>query len=68
MSDDQFVRYCESMTETPRCGATPRQMERLCRLSGHVDWANEWKDAPNGVYDGYKNAIVAMIDTYRSKA
>ena len=66
-SDDEFLSYCHSMTSTDRCGVTPKQMARLCELSGRLEYAEEWRDLPNEVYDGYKNVVSIMVADARRK-
>lgn len=51
MTDEEFLIYCDSMADTPRCGFAPSNVARLVRLAGQEEWAKHWEGKPVGVYD-----------------
>lgn len=58
MSDSEFLTYCDSMADTPRCGFVPVHIARLAKLAGMSDdIVSSWENTPNGVFDMDRHAI-----------
>ena len=45
MTDEVFISYCESHSETPRAGFVPEHIGRILRLAGAVKEAEKWENA-----------------------
>lgn len=67
MTDEEFLAYCESHAETPRCGFVPKQIARLQRMAGYDKLAEQWEAEPNQVIDCDRNQIRQLIADARSR-
>ena len=67
MNDNEFLDYCEAMTETPDCGFVPSNIARLLRLAGHEAEAAEWDKAPVAVHRGYHSAVRRHVGEARAR-
>jgi hypothetical protein len=68
MSDEEFLLYCVTHSETPRCGFVPAQIARLARLSGKPELAADWDALPNEVYNMSPEAICHHVNLARELA
>lgn len=73
MGDDEFLRYCDSMADTPRCGFAPCHVARLVRLAGYDERAAaQWEARPTDVYDmdpdDIRKAVNAALAKVRAPA
>jgi len=61
MDDQEFLLYCETMTNTERCGFVPKNIARLMRLAGQPDQASAWENQPNRIIDHCHEAISNLV-------
>ena len=61
MPDEEFLNYCESHSETPRCGFVPDHIVRLASLAKKPALAALWKPLPNGVYSFEEDQIKELV-------
>lgn len=67
MSDEGFLRYCDSHSETPRCGFVPQQIAHLLRLSGREAAAQAWDAEQNYIVNCTEDAIKGLVKLARSE-
>jgi hypothetical protein len=67
VSDDEFLAYCEGMTETERCGFVPANIARLLRLAGHEKAAAQWDAQPLRIVSNCHEAISRHVKEARSR-
>lgn len=68
MTDDEFLRYCETHAETPRCGFVPAQLKRLCEMAGAKPAiVAYWDKQENRVIDCTKADILALVKKARGR-
>lgn len=67
MTDEEFLDYCESMTETPRCGFVPSNIARLLRLAGRGEWAALWDKEGIRIVDGIHDEIRKYVKEARER-
>lgn len=68
MSDEEFLRYCDGMADTPRCGFVPQNLERLTRLAGRDVEADFWAKEPNCIVDADRDVIRRIVGQARTRA
>ena len=61
MSDEEFLDYCDGMTETERCGFVPKQLARLLRLAGEEALAIQWEAQPNQIVDHIHDDVTRLV-------
>lgn len=61
MGDQEFLVYCSSMADTPRCGFTPTLIARLLRLAGREDEAATWDRQPVQVINADREVIRGLV-------
>ena len=61
MDDTEFLSYCDSHAETPRCGFVPAQIARLLRLANYVHAAEQWEMVSNRVVDCNEEDIKKLV-------
>jgi hypothetical protein len=67
MTDEQFLSYCDSMTQTDRCGFVPKNIARLLRLAGEGHKAAEWEDEPNRVVSNCHEGVKRAVEMARAR-
>jgi hypothetical protein len=67
MSDRDFLLYCETHAETPRCGFTPDQIARLFRLAGNDNRAALWAMQPAGVFNCDPESVLYLVEEARER-
>jgi hypothetical protein len=67
MTDKEFLDYCESMAETPRCGFVPSNIARLLRLAGDEETAKQWDPEHHRVVDGCHEAVRHLTKKARER-
>jgi len=43
MTDEEFIRYCDTHCESPRAGFIVEQIVRILTLAGETELAESWK-------------------------
>ncbi len=67
MNDQEFLDYCEAHAETPRCGFTPAQLARLCRMIGKDEAAEGWEKTLPGVINCSEQDIKQAVSLARQR-
>jgi hypothetical protein len=67
MSDDEFLSYCDTHADTPRCGFVPAQLSRLYALAGDQEMAAQWRVVPNQVINGDYSTIKELVKSARRR-
>lgn len=67
MTDQEFLDYCEVHSETPRCGFTPAQLARLCRLIGNEKAAEGLEKTLPGVVNCSEQDIKWAVSRARAR-
>lgn len=64
MNDREFLDYCRTHAETPRCGFTPDQLARLSTLMGDhgIHMVEYWRADDRAVVECGRPGINYMID------
>jgi hypothetical protein len=62
MTDEEFLAYCSLHAITPRCGFTPEQLNRLCRLAGRDEEADYWSTQPNQIVNCREHVIHGLVE------
>lgn len=65
MKSEEFLNYCATHAETPRCGFTPEQLARLADLAGRTVIAHEWRNTRHGVYGKDRQVITNTVAAAR---
>lgn len=67
MSDEEFLSYCDSHAETPRCGFVPAHIARLLKLSGVGDDSDieAWLSKPIQIINCDQDQIKALVSAAR---
>ena len=70
MTDAEFLDYCETHSETPRCGFTPASIARLLRLAGDEKRADVWILiwGPNDVVNCDRGSVKEAVAVARNIA
>lgn len=67
MGDQEFLNYCDSHSETQRCGFVPEQIARLAQLAGKPGIAEIWDEKPFRVYEMDGDEIREFVDQARTR-
>jgi hypothetical protein len=67
MSDEEFLRYIESMCNTPDAGVVPAHIARLYALSGDEQQAAAWREAPLRVIRREHAALRTLVRAARER-
>lgn len=68
MNDEEFLRYCESMADTPRCGMVPEHVARLAKLAGVASpMVALIENVPLEVIDCDHDGVRAMVTLARER-
>lgn len=70
MTDDEFLRYCHSHADTPRCGFVPEQIARLLRLAAPDECARDierWEQTPPRVVNCDPEQICGLVEMARDR-
>lgn len=65
MTVPEFLEYCRTHADTPRCGFVPAQIARLYRLGGDDILARAWERQSNRVVDCDPDWIMSLVNNAR---
>lgn len=65
MDDYEFLLYCETHAGSERCGFTPSQIARLCKLAGLYAAEERWSKVPNTVVNCNREEIQEIVNLAR---
>lgn len=67
MDDNEFLDYCYTHAETPRCGFVPEQISRLLKLAGCYSLAETWDRISVQVINCDKEEIHRLVELGRQR-
>ncbi len=67
MEDLEFIRYCEAHCETERAGFVPSNLERIYRLAGDDEKANEWAKKPLNIFSVFEDVMKPLCAQARER-
>lgn len=66
MGDLEFIRYCETHSETERAGFVPEHIARILRLAGRADDAKSWDGKPLQIISVHADVMHPLCEVARA--